>query len=219
MSIEIILADDHPLVREGVKTIVNKEAKDIKIIGEVSNGREVLKIAQNHPADVYILDISMPLLNGIETTKRLMRMDPKSKIIILSIHDENTFVERALESGARGYILKEGATEEVVHAIREVNQGKYFLSPDISKFVVQEFLGKRGRYGRQEKIVTLTRREKGILQLIGEGLTNKEIAGQLTISFNTVHVHRNNIMDKLDIRDIAELTIFAIREGLISLDS
>ncbi len=214
MSIEIILADDHPLVREGVKTIVNKEAKDIKIIGEVSNGREVLKIAQNHPADVYILDISMPLLNGIETTKRLMRMDPKSKIIILSIHDENTFVERALESGARGYILKEGATEEVVHAIREVNQGKYFLSPDISKFVVQEFLGKRGRYGRQEKIVTLTRREKGILQLIGEGLTNKEIAGQLRISLNTVHVHRNNIMDKLDIHRQANLIRYALKEGI-----
>lgn len=217
MSIKVILADDHPVVRDGIRAVFNRKAKDIEIIGEAVNGREVLKIAQNRPADVYVLDISMPVLNGIETAERLMKMDPKSKIIMLSIHDEKTFVERSLESGAQGYVLKESATEELIQAIREINQGKYFLSPGVSKFIVQEFLGKRGRYGRQEKIVTLTRREKGILQLIGEGLTNKEIARQLNISLNTVHVHRNNIMDKLDIHRQAHLIRYALKEGISNL--
>ena len=146
--------------------------------------------------------------------KQQSHQDPKSKIIMLSIHDEKTFVERSLESGAQGYVLQESATEELIQAIREINQGKYFLSPGVSKFIVQEFLGKRQHYGRQKKIVTLTRREKGILQLIGEGLTNKEIAGQLKISLNTVHVHRNNIMDKLDIHRQASLIRYALKEGI-----
>ena len=214
MSIKVILGDDHPVVRDGIRAVLNRKAKDIEIIGEAANGREVLKIAQNRPADIYVLDVSMPVLNGIETAERLMRMDPKSKIIMLSIHDEKTFVERSLESGAQGYVLKESATEELIQAIREINQGKYFLSPGVSKFIVQEFLGKRQHYGRQKKIVTLTRREKGILQLIGEGLTNKEIAGQLKISLNTVHVHRNNIMDKLDIHRQANLIRYALKEGI-----
>lgn len=214
MSIKVILGDDHPVVRDGIKAVLNRKAKDIEIVGEAVNGKEVLKIAQNRPADVYVLDISMPVLNGIETARRLMRMDPKSKIVMLSIHDEKTFVERSLESGAQGYVLKESATEELIQAIREISRGKYFLSPGVSKFIVQEFLGKRQHYGREKKIATLTRREKEILQLIGEGLTNKEIAGQLKISLNTVHVHRNNIMDKLDIHRQAGLIRYALKEGI-----
>jgi len=213
----VILADDHPVIREGIRAVVNTKAKDIEIIGEATNGKEVLEMADNRPADVYMLDISMPVLNGIETAQRLMQIDPRSRIIILSIHDERTFVERALECGARGYILKESASEEVVNAIREVNQGRYFLSPGISKFVVQGFLERRHDRRQYKKFASLTRREREILQLIGEGLTNKEIAGKLRISLNTVNVHRKNIMAKLNIHRKANLIRYALKEGISKL--
>ena len=217
MSIKVILADDHPVIREGIKAVVTAKDKDIEIIGEATNGKEVLEMADNRPADVYMLDISMSVLNGIETARRLIQIDPRSRIIILSIHDERTFVERALECGARGYILKESASEEVVNAIREVNQGRYFLSPGISKFVVQGFLERRYDHRQYKKFASLTRREREIVQLIGEGLTNKEIAGKLRISLNTVNVHQKNIMAKLNIHRKANLIRYALKEGISKL--
>lgn len=215
--IKIILADDHPVVRDGLRAVVDRKARDIEIIGEATNGKEVLEMAQHRPADVYILDVAMPILNGIEAAERLIKRDPKSKIIMLSIHDEKTFVEKALECGVQGYILKESATEEVIDAIHEVHQGRQFLSSGVSKFIVQRLSGKRRHYRRYEQIATLTRREKEILQLIGEGFTNKQIARQLNISFHTVHVHRNHIMAKLGIRKQADLIRYAIKEGISKL--
>jgi len=218
MSIGVIIADDHSLIREGIKVIVEGGGKDIEIIGEASNGKDVLKMAKNKPADVYVLDISMPVLNGIETAGRLMKMDPKSRIIILSIHDERIFVEKALQYGAKGYVLKESATEEIVHAICEVYLDRFFLSPKISRFIVQGFLGRRYHYRKgHEKVIELTRKEREILQLIAEGLTNKEIARQLRLSLNTVHVHRNNIMRKLGIHRQAGLVRYALKEGICQL--
>lgn len=215
MSIEVIIADDHAVVRDGIKAVVERIGKDIKIIGEAENGNEVLEMANNkRKADVYVVDISMPILNGIETADRLMKMDPRSKIIILSMHDNRTFVEKALKCGVKGYILKEYATEEIVHAIREVYMGRVFLSPKVSKFIVQVFLGKRGNYRQSKKVVDLTKRERQILQLIAEGFTSKEIARQLNLSSNTVRVHRTNIMRKLDIHNQAGLIRFALKEGI-----
>jgi DNA-binding NarL/FixJ family response regulator len=163
------------------------------------------------------MDISMPELNGIETTKRLLKMDRNSKVIIMSIHNNKVFVEKALRAGAKGYIIKESATEELLSAIREVNRGKYYLSPEISKFVVQGFLGKFRVSKEKAEIVTLTPREREILQLIAEGLINKEIAKKLDISHNTVHVHRRNIMEKLDIHKQADLIRYALKEGISQL--
>ncbi|MCK4395702.1 response regulator transcription factor [candidate division WOR-3 bacterium] len=217
MSIKVILADDHPVVRDGIKFIINRKGTDIAIIGEASNGSEVLDMAKEDPADVYVIDISMPILNGIETTERLIKLEPQSKVIILSIHDSRIFVEKALKSGARGYILKESVTEEVINAIREVYKGRFFLSPGVSKFVVQGFLGKRHGYKKYQKIVSLTRREREILQLIAEGFTNKETARKLNLSLNTVHVHRKNIMEKLDIHKQADLIRYALKEGISNL--
>ncbi len=214
MSIEVIIADDHAVVRDGIKAVVDRAGKDISVIGEATNGKEVLKMAKKKRADVYIIDISMPILNGIEATNRLLKADPQSKVIILSMHDNRAFVEKTLKSGAKGYILKDSATEEVVQAIREVYRGGCFLSSKISRFVVQGFLGKRGGYEGYEKMVNLTRREIEILQLIGEGFTNKEMARELDLSSNTVHVHRNNIMQKLDIHKQADLIRYAIKEGI-----
>lgn len=217
MSIKVILADDHPVVRDGIKFIINRKGTDIAIIGEASNGSEVLDMAKEDPADVYVLDISMPILNGIETTERLIKLEPQSKVIILSIHDSRIFVEKALKSGARGYILKESVTEEVINAISEVYRGRFFLSPGVSKFVVQGFLGKKHGYKKYQKIVSLTRREREILQLIAEGFTNKETARKLNLSLNTVHVHRKNIMEKLDIHKQADLIRYALKEGISNL--
>lgn len=217
MRIKVLLADDHPLVRYGLKSAIERNCKDIKVVGEASNGKEVLELAKEKHVDVYILDISMPILNGIETVLRLKEIDPKSKAIILSIHDKRIFVEKALESGARGYLLKESATEEVIRAIREVYMGRFYLSPAISSFVVNGFLGKIHGPPISEKIVKLTKREREILQLIAEGFTNKEIAGKLNLSLYTVHVHRRNIMQKLNIHKHADLVRYAIKEGISKL--
>ena len=217
MSIKVILADDHPVVRDGIKSVINRKGSDIEVIGEASNGNEVLEMVKEDPADVYIIDISMPLLNGIETTERLIKMEPQSKVIILSIHDSRIFVEKALKSGAKGYILKESATEEVIHAIRDVYRGRFFLSPGVSKYIVHGFLGKLHGYKKYKELVTLTRREREILQLIAEGYTSKEIASKLKLSVNTVRVHRKNIMKKLDIHKQADLIRYALKEGISNL--
>lgn len=216
-DIEVILVDDHVIVRDGLKAVIERKAKDIKVVGEASNGDELLKMARRSSPDVYVMDISMPVLNGIETTRRVIKRFPKSRIIILSVHDEKNFVEKALKAGAKGYILKESATEEVIHAIREVHKDRFYLSPKVSKFIVKGFLGKRNHYEQHEEMVVLTEREREVLQLIAEGFSSKEIAGKLKLSLNTVHVHRNHLLQKLDVHKQADLIRYALKEGIASL--
>ncbi len=215
MSIRVIIADDHPLVRKGLRSYIGENCEDIKIVGEASNGMDVLEMAKNNAADVYILDISMPILNGVETIVRLIKIDPRSKIIILSIHDNRSFVEKALRSGAKGYVLKESEPEEVIRAIREVYRDRYFLSPAIAKFIVNGFLD--GIYIQNMKVANITNREREILQLIGEGHTSKEIATNLYLSLDGVQFHRKNIMRKLGIHKHGDLVRYAIKEGLAKL--
>ncbi|KPJ61141.1 MAG: hypothetical protein AMJ42_01240 [Deltaproteobacteria bacterium DG_8] len=217
MSIKVIIADDHAVVRDGIRAVVERKGKNIKIIGEASNGKEVLKMAENNPADVYLLDIAMPILNGIEATEKLRKMDKECKIIILSMYDDGNLVGKALQYGANGYIVKETATEEIIHAIHEVYMNRFFLSPRISKFVVNGFLGKSKHSNQYKSVIKLTKREREILQLIAEGFTNKEVAIQLNLSTYTVHVHRNNIMKKLDIHKQADLIRYALKEGISHL--
>lgn len=215
MKIRVILADDHAVVRDGIKAVVEKKAPDIAVVGEAGTGQEVLTLARQHPADVYVLDISMPVLNGLETSERLLKKDKKCRIILLSMHDNQAFVEQALRLGVKSYLLKESASEEIVAAIRETHAGNCFLSPKISKYMVQGFLYKTSASGAG--LVSLTPREREILQLISEGHTNKEIASVLGRSVNTVHVHRNSIMQKLDLHNQAELVRYALREGISQL--
>lgn len=214
MKIKIILADDHSIVRDGIKAVVEKKGDNIQVIGEAANGVEVLKLASAKPADVYVLDISMPLLNGIETACRLLAQDPQAKVIMLSMHDDRIFVERALRSGAKGYILKETATQEIVEGIREVYMGRYYLTPKISSYLVENFLEKEPE---EQAVSALSSRERGILQLFAEGFSSKEIAEQLDLSLHTVHVHKNNIMKKLNIHRQADMIKYAIKEGIIEL--
>lgn len=215
--IEVILADDHEIVREGIKAVIESKAEDIKIVAEASDGEKVLKIASNNPSAIYILDISMPILNGIETTRKLIKKFPKSKVIILSVHDQKAFVDKALKCGAKGYILKESATEEVIRGIREVSMNRIYFSPKLAKFIVQGYLGKKAPQENYSKTQELSERETEVLQLIAEGFSNKEIAKKLNIALNTVHVHRNNLMAKLDIHRQAGLIRYALKEKITQL--
>jgi len=214
MKIKVILADDHSIVRDGIKAIIEKKGEHIEIIGEAANGNEVLKIAKKTPADIYIMDISMPLLNGIETTSQLIKGDPESKVIILSMHDDRSYVEKALQSGAKGYILKETATDEIISAIRAVHMGRYYLTPKISSFVIEGFLG---NIADKNNASGLSSREKSILQMMAEGLSSKEIGAKLELSLHTVHAHRNNIMNKLKLHRQADLIRYAIKEGMVQI--
>ena len=214
MNITVIIADDHALVREGIKAVLKKTSFGISVIADVSNGKEVLDIAKKTPADVYLLDISMPLLNGIELTDRLMKMNPKNKVIILSMHNDRMSVEKALQNGAKGYLIKETAPEEVAHAIQEVAAGRSFLSSKISGYINHDFQGSRQKYGKIDSFSRLTGKEREILQLVAEGFISKNIAIEMKVAISTVHTHRKNIMRKLNIHKDTELVRFAIKEGI-----
>jgi len=218
MSIKIILADDHVMLRDGVKAVIKESEKDIEIIGEASNGNEVLMMAEKRPADVYILDISMPVLNGLETADRLIKRDPRSKIIILSMHDDRSMVTRALQSGIKGYLLKDNSSEELVDAIYQVYEGRFYLCPGISQFVVQGFIGRKGSGGNQTKeLRELTGREREILQLMAESFSSKEISEKLNLSVHTVQSHRKNILQKLHMSKPIDIVRYAAKEGIIEL--
>lgn len=217
MKIKVAIVDDHAIVREGIKALLKQTTTGIEVVAEASNGKEALEIPYLSPADVYLLDISMPLLNGLETTERLLKADPHCRVIILSMHDDRASVEKALRSGARGYLIKENAAEEIAQAIREVFEGKVFLSPKVARYLVQDFLGSRGQYDSKIKFRELTGKEREVLQLVAEGHSSKEIGVQLKIALTTVHVHRKNIMAKLDIHKQADLVRFALKEGIANL--
>lgn len=216
MTIHVVIADDHPIVRDGLRLTIERNAPDFHIAGEAANGREVLKLAQRHAVDVFVLDITMPGLNGIETARRLRRKDRDCKIILLSLHSTRAFVKEALACGARGYIVKESATHDIIQGVREVHRGKFFLSPSISSYLVEGFvLGTDMK--KKSPLAQLTSREREVLQLVAEGLSSKEIAEKLGIALNTVHVHRNNVMHKLKIHKETDLVRYAIREGVAKL--
>ncbi|MCX5783245.1 MAG: response regulator transcription factor [Elusimicrobia bacterium] len=217
MEIKVIIADDHALVRDGIRAILERKTKDISVVAEASNGKEVLELARKIKPDVYIMDISMPVLNGIETTERLVKMDPKSKVVILSMHDDCASVEKSLSAGAKSFVIKVSSSDEIIKAVREVYNGKFYLCSGVSKYVVQRFLGKTSNYYGKAKPTKLTPKEREILQLIAEGHSSREIAKSLKLSVNTVHVHRNNIMRKLDVHKQADLIRYALKEGISCL--
>jgi len=218
MSIRVIIADDHPVVRDGLRLTIERSTKDIVVVGEASDGMEVLRMARTTPTDVYILDITMPNMNGIETARELLKRSPTSKIIILSLHDTKAMVEEALAAGAQGYLTKEMATRNVVEAVTEVHAGRCYLCPKIAHFVVEAgLMGKKRLRKRGVITAILTGQERKVLQLIAEGHSNKEIAALLDLSVNTVRVHRNSVMVKLNIHKQAALVRYAIKAGIAKL--
>jgi two-component system, NarL family, response regulator NreC len=208
MTIRVVLADDHQLVRQSLKALLEREG--FQVAGEASDGQEVLRLVPNVFPDVAILDISMPILNGLDAARELKKSSPKTKTILLTQHDEDQYVTEALRAGVRGYVLKNQAATDLVHAIQQVRRGEIYLSPSISRTVVEAFLSKTAL-----PTDPLTSRERQILQLIGEGKSSKEIAAILGISVKTAESHRTRLMRKLDIHELASLVRYAIRRGLV----
>ena len=212
---KIVLADDHFVVRFGVRSLVEAAPDGMKVVAEMTNGKDLLDYALTHKADLYVVDLSMPILNGIDAIERMMHHDPSTKIIVLSMFDDRMAVERSLKAGARGFLVKISVGDEIVEAIREVLAGRFYLCSKVSKYIVQGFLGKTT--SRRRDSSGLTPKEREVLQLIAEGHSSKEIAKYFNLSLNTVHVHRNNIMQKLGIHKQAELVRYAIKEGIAQL--
>jgi two-component system response regulator NreC len=208
VPLQIILADDHTIVRQGLKAILERDG--FKVIGEASNGHQAVEISRKLHPDVIVLDLTMPLLNGIGAAREIVRENSKIKTVLLTMHAEDQYVLEALRAGIRGYVLKTRAAEELVQAIRDVSKGLTFLSSGISQAVVDAFLSKE--IGAKEP---LTARELQVLQLVAEGKSTKEAAAILNITFKTADSHRTRIMDKLNIHETASLVRYAIRRGLI----
>lgn len=211
--IKVVMADDHVIVRQSIRSVLERKRSDIKVVAEVANGKELLQAAKEHKADVYIVDISMPILNGIDATQKLIRIQPSAKIIMLSMFDDRASVENAVKAGANAFVVKEATINEIIEAIDEVCAGKFFLCSQVSKYLIRGFLD-NSTDGRRVPKGHLTHKERQILQLISEGFSSKRIAEEFKLSLNTVHVHRNNIMKKLNIHKQAELIRYAIKEGI-----
>ena len=216
MPYRILLADDHKIIRDGLRSLLGKE-EDMVVVAEAENGRKALQLTRKLSPDVIIMDVSMPDLNGIDATRQIIGEQPGIKIVALSMHSEKQFVEGMLKAGVSGYLLKDTAFEELIKAIRVVCAGKKYLSPDVTDIVLHEFISPTITTDDQPA-TALTIREREVLQLIAEGRTTREIARKLNISVKTVETHRKNIMDKLGLHTVAELTKFAIREGITSLE-
>lgn len=214
MTLRILVADDHPVVRDGLRFAIERADRELHVVGEAGDGLAVLDLAATLSVDVFVLDVTMPVLNGIETTRELLRRDPAAKVIMLSLHDSFAIVDEALRAGARGYLTKTSATRHVVEAIHEVHAGRCYLSPDAAHHVVAKCVG-AGRQAEPRRVTSsLTRQERRILQLLAEGHTSKAIASQLGLSPTTVHKHRSNLMAKLDIHEQVALVRYALREGI-----
>ena len=217
MSIKVLLADDHTIMRAGLRSLLDKEP-DMEVVGEADNGRMTVQLARELFPDVVIMDISMPDLNGVEASRQIVSEVPGVKVVALSMHSDEQFVAEMLDSGASGYLLKDCALEELCRAIRVVVANKSYLSPGIANIVVQTC---RRELSRAEPAGSrvLTPREREVLQLVAEGKSSKKIASLFHVSIKTVEAHRHKIMDKLNIRSVAELTKYAIRKGITSLDT
>jgi len=217
MATRILLADDHKIIREGLRTLIEKQS-DMKVVDEAEDGRTTVRLANELQPDVVIMDISMPDLNGIEAARQVSIDCPGMKIVALSMHSDRRFVIEMFKAGASGYMLKDCAFEELARAIRVVMANRIYLSPSISDKVVSEYI--RNLPPEEESAFSaLSHREREVLQVLAEGFSTKEIAAKLSVSTKTVETHRQNIMHKLSIFSIAELTKYAIREGLTSLEN
>ncbi len=216
MSIKIILADDHKILREGLKALIVK-APGMDVVAEAKDGKTAVRLVDKFSPDVTIMDISMPDLNGIEAANQILAKNPDAKVIALSIHSDKRFVSNMLKIGAKGYLLKGCAFEELVTAIETVLAGRIYLSPAIDQVVVNDYI-QRITKPQLSTSPELTSREREIIQLIAEGRSTKNIANHLHLSVKTIETHRHQAMDKLEIKSVAGLTKYAIREGLTSID-
>ena len=215
MPMRILLADDHTIVRQGLRKIL-EENRDWQVVGEAGNGREAVRLALELQPEVAILDIGMPLLNGIEAARQIARRLPDTKILILSMHADEAYIIQALEAGAKGYLLKDTADADLLGAVTAVIRGKSFFSPAVARVMLDDYVRRLRDRGIVDRYDTLSEREREIFQLIAEGKTNKEIAEILGVSPSTIETLRGHIMEKLDVHSAVEMVLYAVRKGIIS---
>ena len=212
--IRILLADDHTVVRKGLRLLLENEP-DFQVVAEAANGREAVALAEDHRPDVVVLDIAMPLLNGVEAARQITGKLASTAVVILSMHSDEAYVLKALKGGARGYLLKDSADNDLIEAVKAVFAGKSFFSAAISKMLVEDYVREMQERKVEDSYDLLTTREREVLQLFAEGKNNKDVANLLNLSLYTVETHRANIFQKLNLHSSAELVLYAIRKGVI----
>ena len=213
-KVSVLLVDDHTVVRQGLRALLQPE-EDIEVIGEAENGREAVQLARRNPPDVVLMDIAMPLLNGLEASRQILKNSPSTRVLVLTSYSDDECVHQLTDAGVSGYLIKQTAANDLVKAIREVQKGNAFFSPSIAKRLRDQCREAFANGQPVKKSVELTSRESEVLQLIAEGFSNKQIAAELTISIKTVEKHRQQVMNKLNIHDVAGLTRFAISKGMV----
>jgi two-component system response regulator NreC len=213
--LRILLGDDHGIVRRGMRALLDAEA-DMDVVGEGADGHEVLRLCDQLKPDVLVVDIAMPKLNGIDVAERALKHHPALRVLFLSMYSDESYVLRALSAGARGYLLKDDTEQELVPALRAVEQGRPFFSPSISAMLLTDYMRHLQQRGQEDSYSLLTDREKEVLQLLAEGRTNKEVAALLDVGVSTIETHRANLMQKLGLHNTAEIVLYAVRKSLVS---
>ena len=210
----ILLADDHGIVRRGLKSLLESQP-GLSVIGEAADGLEALRLCSELSPDLLIIDISMPLMNGIEVASRAHKLEAAPGVIILSMHADESYIMRALAAGARGYLVKDATDEDLIPAVRAVAAGKRFFSPTVAAVLMEDYVRQLRARGLSDSYELLTVREREILQLLAEGRSNKEVAALLDVGLSTVETHRANLMQKLNLHNTAEIVLYAVRKGII----
>ena len=213
--LQIVIGDDHTLFRQGLRKIL-EERPEWVIVGEAGDGREAVRLALAMRPDVIVLDIGMPLLNGIDATRQIVKRLPQTRVLILSMHAQEAYVVQALQAGAHGYLLKDSAAQELIHAVDVVADGKSFFSPAVAKVMLNDYVKRLSDHGASDRYDLLSEREREIFQLVAEGRSSKDIAALLSLSPTTVETHRAHIMQKLNLHNTAELVLYAVRRGVIA---
>jgi two-component system response regulator NreC len=214
-KIRVLLADDHNLIRAGLRRVVASQP-DFIVAGEAEDGRQAVAMAEQLKPDVVVMDIGMPLLNGIEAARQIRTTQPETQIVMLSMHSDEGYVLRALKAGAKAYLLKDSAEADLARAIHAAAEGKSFFSPAVGKVLLEDYMRKMERTGAEDSYELLSPREREVLQLVAEGKSSKEVANLLDLSVYTVETHRARVMQKLNLHGIPELTLYAVRKGIIS---
>jgi two-component system, NarL family, response regulator NreC len=212
--VRLLLADDHAIVRRGLRSLLECDPS-LEVVAEAADGMEALRLAAEHRPDILIVDIGMPKLNGIEVAARAQKLSPPPAVIILTMHTDESYILRALNAGARAYLLKDATDEDLMPAIRAVSAGKPYFSPTVTAVLVEDYMRQLQSRGLTDSFHLLTDREKEVLQLLAEGRSNKEVAALLELGLSTVETHRGNLMQKLNLHNTAEIVLYAVRKGII----